>query len=118
MIRRVVAADLPSGFWPHALPQQVSHDLVLQQMVSLQVSWWTAGPHLVHLCPGQLVVQQVESLQVNCLPAIQPACSIAGGFLWSRCLNGSWCCSRWYQFLKVSCPAGQAPGLQQVSTPL
>lgn len=71
MIRRVVAADLPSGFWPHALPQQVSHDLVLQQMVSLQVSWWTAGPHLVHLCPGQLVLQQVESLQVNCLPAIQ-----------------------------------------------
>ena len=38
IIRRVVEADLPPGFWPHALPQQVSHDLVLQQMVSLQVS--------------------------------------------------------------------------------
>ena len=42
-----MAADLPPGFWPHALPQQVSHDLVLQQMVSLQVSPCTAGPRLV-----------------------------------------------------------------------
>ena len=42
-----MATDLPSGFWPHALPQSVSHDLVLQQMVSLQVSPCTAGPHLI-----------------------------------------------------------------------
>ena len=38
-----MAADLPSGFWPHTLPQQVSRDLVLQQMVSLQVSTGLQG---------------------------------------------------------------------------
>ena len=65
----------------------------------------------------QLVVQHLDPLQLNRLPAMQQACSSAIGKAWVSLLWLQLMLQQQVVSLQVGCPAGQAVGLQQISMP-